>query len=138
MSADPRLRRRALLQAALGLGALAPLAGLSLAGQAAPGGPRLVLMLLRGGLDGLAAVPALGDPTFAEARGALGRYAQPPLPLDNLFSLHPTLAGLHARWGAGELLVLHATGLGYRDRSHFDAQQVLESGGERLFALDTG
>ena len=138
MSADPRLHRRALLRAALGFGALAPLAGLSLAGQATPGGPRLVLMLLRGGLDGLAAVPALGDPAFADARGALARYAQPPLPLDGLFSLHPALAGLHARWRAGELLVLHAAGLGYRDRSHFDAQQVLESGGERPFALDTG
>jgi len=138
MTSDHPLRRRTLLRAALGLGALAPLGGLSLAGQAAPGGPRLVLMLLRGGLDGLGAVPALGDPAFAEARGALGRYAQPPLPLDNLFALHPALAGLHTRWGAGELLVLHATGLGYRDRSHFDAQQVLESGGERPFALNTG
>jgi uncharacterized protein (DUF1501 family) len=132
------MQRRALLRGALGLGALAPLAGLSLAGSATPGSPRLVLMVLRGGLDGLAAVPAVGDPAFADARGALGRFNQPVLPLDGLLALNPALAGLHARWAAKELVVVHATGLPYRERSHFDAQQVLESGGERPFALDTG
>ena len=135
--------RRSLLQAgaAAGLGLLAPLAGLQLvnaAGAAVPGGPRLVLVILRGGLDGLAAVPAIGDPAFADARGALGRFASPALPLDGLLALHPALPGLHRLYGQGELLVLHATGLPYRERSHFDAQQVLESGVERPFALDTG
>ena len=124
--------------AASGLGALVPLAGLSLAGAATPGGPRLVLMILRGGMDGLSAVPAPGDPAFADARSALGRFASPALPLDGLFALHPALPGLHAMYGQGELVVLHATGLPYRERSHFDAQQVLESGGERPFSLDTG
>ena len=122
--------------AAAGLGA--PLAGLSLAGAARPGGPRLVLVLLRGGLDGLSLVPALGDPAFADARGALGRFATPALALDGLLALHPALGGLHKLYGQQELLVVHATGLPYRDRSHFDAQQVLESGGQRPFALDTG
>jgi uncharacterized protein (DUF1501 family) len=134
--------RRRLLRVALGVGAglvaQAPLAGLSLAGSARPGGPRLVLMILRGGLDGLAAVPAPGDPAFADARGVLGRFAQPLLPLDGLLALHPALPGLQARWAAGELVVVHATGLPYRERSHFDAQQLLESGGDRPFALDTG
>ena len=132
--------RRAWLRSAAagGMAALAPWAGLSLAGTATPGGPRLVLMILRGGLDGLTAVPAVADPAFAEARGALGRFASPALPLDNLFALHPALPGLHALYGQGELLVLHAAGLPYRERSHFDGQQVLESGGERPFALSTG
>ena len=124
--------------AASGLGLAAPLAGLSLAGAAKPGGPRLVLVLLRGGLDGLSLVPALGDPAFADARGALGRFASPALPLDPLMALHPALAGLHRLYTQQELLVVHATGLPYRDRSHFDAQQVLESGGAKPFALDTG
>ena len=124
--------------AATGLGVAAPLAGLSLAGAARPGGPRLVLVLLRGGLDGLSLVPALGDPAFADARGALGRFASPALPLDKLMALHPALPGLHRLYTQQELLVVHATGLPYRDRSHFDAQQVLESGGARPFALDTG
>jgi uncharacterized protein (DUF1501 family) len=139
-NAGPTPRRRSLLRgaAALGLGALAPLAGLSLAGAARPGGPRLVLVILRGGMDGLSAVPAPGDPAFADARGALGRFAQPSLPLDTLLALHPALSGLHGMYQAQELLVVHATGLPYRERSHFDAQQVLESGGERPFALDTG
>ena len=124
--------------AASGLGLAAPLAGLSLAGAAKPGGPRLVLVLLRGGLDGLSLVPALGDPAFADARGALGRFASPALPLDKLMHLHPALGGLHGLYNQQELLVVHATGLPYRDRSHFDAQQVLESGGSKPFALDTG
>ena len=104
----PRIARRAWLRAtaAAGLGALAPWAGLSLAGAATPGGPRLVLMILRGGMDGLSAVPALGDPAFADARGALGRFASPALPLDSLFALHPALPGLHTMYGQGELAVL--------------------------------
>jgi len=136
----PHLDRRQWLRgaSAIGLGAVAPLAGLSLAGAAQAGGPRLVLVILRGGLDGLTAVPAIGDPAFADARGALGRFAQPALPLDSLLALHPALAGLHSMYQAKELLVVHATGLPYRDRSHFDAQQVLESGGERPFAQGTG
>ena len=124
--------------AAASLGVAAPLAGLSLAGAAKPGGPRLVLVLLRGGLDGLSLVPAVGDPAFADARGALGRFAAPPLPLDRLMALYPALGGLHSLYTQQELLVVHATGLPYRDRSHFDAQQVLESGGAKPFALDTG
>jgi uncharacterized protein (DUF1501 family) len=138
---SPRgLRRRSLLQAsaAAGLGVAAPWAGLGLAGAATAGGPRLVLVILRGGMDGLSAVPAPGDPAFAEARGALGRFSSPALALDSLFALHPALPGLHAMFGRGELAVLHATGLPYRERSHFDAQQVLESGAELPFALDTG
>lgn len=136
----PHLHRRQWLRgaSAIGLGALAPLAGLSLAGAAQADGPRLVLVILRGGLDGLTAVPAMGDPAFAGARGALGHFAQPALPLDSLLALHPALAGLHTMYRAKELLVVHATGLPDQERSHFDAQQVLESGGERPFALDTG
>ena len=136
----PHAGRRRWLRgvAAAGLGLAGPLAGLSLAGAATPGGARLVLVLLRGGLDGLSAVPAVGDPAFADARGALGRFASPVLALDGMMALHPALPGLHRLYAQQELLVVHATGLPYRDRSHFDAQQVLESGGERPFSLDTG
>ena len=131
-------RRHFLRRAAQGA-LLGPLAArLSLAGAASPGAPRLALLILRGGMDGLAAVPAVGDPSFATARGALGQFDQPALPLTSLFALHPALVQLHAMYGRGELAVLHATGLPYRDRSHFDAQQVLESGGTRPFELTTG
>jgi uncharacterized protein (DUF1501 family) len=124
----PWLSRRALLQGAAALGLLP--SGLSLA--AAPGDARLVLVLLRGGLDGLAAVPPHGDPWYRRARGELALPA-PGSPegivdLDGRFGLHPALAPLHARWQRRELLVVHATALPYRARSHFDAQDLLENG----------
>jgi uncharacterized protein (DUF1501 family) len=103
--------------------------------------PRFVLVLLRGGLDGLSAVPVPGDPAFAEARGPLANFDAfdaPPRPLDGPFALHPLLPQLHALHGKGELLVVHATGLPYRERSHFDAQNVLEHGGTRPHELASG
>lgn len=127
------LRRRHLLQAL----ALAP--ALSFAGTAAgPSSNRLVLVILRGGLDGLSAAPVLGDPDFAGVRGALAQFGDPPLSLTGPYALHPALAQLHAMYGRGEACVVHATGLPYRERSHFDAQQVLESGGTRPHELSTG
>lgn len=103
--------------------------------------PRLVVVMLRGALDGLSAVPAVGDPAWAALRGQ--EPAAPdggaPRPLDgSLFALHPALQQLHGWWGERQLLVLHAVASPYRERSHFDAQQLLESGGERPFALQTG
>lgn len=133
---DPNRRR--LLGAALSASALSPLATLSFAAGAPPGDARFVFVILRGGLDGLSAVPAIGDPDFAAARGPLGQFEQAPLTLDKTFALHPHLAQLHAMYGRGELVVVHAVGLPYRDRSHFDAQQVLESGGVRPYELGTG
>ena len=134
-SPDP-LRRR--LLGALGAGTFAPWATLSLAAAGSPGTNRFVFVILRGGLDGLACVPAVGDPEFAPARGPLAQFASAPLPLDSTFALHPNLAQLHAMYGRGELAVVHAVGLPYRDRSHFDAQQVLESGGVRPYEISSG
>jgi len=133
----PGYRRRRLL-GALGAGTLAPWATLSLAATGAATPNRFVFVILRGGLDGLACVPAPGDPDFAPARGPLAQFASAPLPLDPTFALHPNLAQLHAMYGRGELAVVHAVGLPYRDRSHFDAQQVLESGGARPYEISSG
>ena len=132
---DPR--RRALT---LGLTAAvaAPWAGLSLASTGRSDGRRFILVVLRGGMDGLGAVPALGDPDFANARGALADFGTAALPLDATFALHPALPQLHQLWARQELSVIHATGLSYRERSHFDGQQVLESGGTRPYELGTG
>jgi uncharacterized protein (DUF1501 family) len=128
--------RRRWLSAAL----CAPWAALSVgrAGATTSSAGRLVLVILRGGLDGLGAVPAIGDPDFGAARGALAQFGAPPLPLDATFALHPRLTHLHALYTGGELVVAHAVGLAYRERSHFDAQQVLESGGEKPYQLGTG
>jgi len=137
--------RRHLLNVALcaagaaGAATFTPWPRLAVAAPAAgPGGPRLVFIILRGGLDGLTSVPAVGDPAFAEARGVLGQFTAPVLPLQGPFALNPLLPELHAMYGRGELAVLHAVGLPYRERSHFDAQQVLESGGTRPHELATG
>lgn len=133
--------RRSFVHALLGGAVLAPWASLAVAAGGAARGNRLVFVLLRGGLDGLTAVPAVRDPDFADARGALGHFeafGAAPLPLDGPFALHPLLPQLHAMYGHGELAVLHAVGLPYRERSHFDAQQVLESGGTRPYELATG
>ena len=130
--------RREFIGALLSGAALAPWSQLSLAGQARAHDARLALIVLRGGLDGLTAVPLPRDESFNAARGPLAQFAAAPLPLEGSFALHPALAEMHALYGRGELLVVHATGLPYRERSHFDAQQLLESGGARPHELGTG
>jgi uncharacterized protein (DUF1501 family) len=131
--------RRDLLLTALGVPCAASLSWASTA--QALGERRFVFILLRGGLDGLTAVPAIGDPAFASARGslALGAHGDgAALPLDGFFALHPLLPHLHMMYTQRELLVVHAVATPYRERSHFDAQNLLESGGTTPFALNTG
>jgi uncharacterized protein (DUF1501 family) len=130
-------QRRLLIKTLLGSAAASPLATLSFAASS-KNEKRFVMVILRGGMDGLYAVPAVGDPDFAAARGALSQYAEPVLPLNGTFALHPNLPQLHSLFQRGEMGVVHAVGLGYRDRSHFDAQQVLESGSSRPYELNTG
>lgn len=135
--------RRHLLQALCATsaaGLLSPWGSLALAASPsnAAHSNRLVFVILRGGMDGLTAVPAVGDPSFADARGALGVFASEPLKLDNTFALNPLLPQLHGMYSQGDMAVLHGVGLPYRERSHFDAQQVLESGGQRPYELSTG
>lgn len=96
------------------------------------GGARLVVVILRGALDGLAAVPPHADPHYAELHRELAisapGAADGALELDGTFGLHPSFAFLHERYLAGELLVFQAVASPYRDRSHFDGQNVLENG----------
>jgi len=122
-------RRRFLL----GTGALAASAALPNVMFAHTGGSaRLVVVILRGALDGLAAVPPCADPNYAglhrELAIAAPGVADGALALDNTFGLHPSFAFLHDRYVAGELVVFHAVASPYRDRSHFDGQNVLENG----------
>ena len=131
-------RRRQMMGAALGAGALGVMSTLSFAAGGNGSAKRFVFVVLRGGMDGLSAVPAIGDPEFAAARGPLAQFGSAPLALDATFALHPNLAQLHSMYTSGELAVVHAAGLPYRERSHFDAQQVLESGGMRPYELTTG
>jgi uncharacterized protein (DUF1501 family) len=96
------------------------------------GSARLVVVILRGALDGLAAVPPYGDPDYLglhrELAIAAPGVADGALLLDGTFGLHPSLAFLHERYLAGELAVFNAVASPYRDRSHFDGQNVLENG----------
>lgn len=156
--------RRAGLRALLGTAALvsvlpARLAFAALANGKSDSEQRLVVILLRGALDGLAAVPAVGDPAWADLRGTAEAAARSQaltaatsvgntagiaaaqaslLPLDSTFALHPALSSLHQWYQQKELIVIHAVASPYRERSHFDAQQLLESGGDRPFAQTTG
>ncbi|NWG72451.1 MAG: DUF1501 domain-containing protein [Parvularculaceae bacterium] len=117
-------------------------AGAGAALSAVAGERKFVLVILRGALDGLAAVPAYGDPRYAALRGRLA--LAPPgsaggvLFLDRTFGLHPKLSFLHEEWKNGALAILHAAASPYRERSHFDGQDVLESGAAAVFALNDG
>ena len=129
---------------ALGLiGAGATLAGLPrIAFAAAETDKRFVVVMLRCAMDGLSAVPAYGDPSFDAARNGLA-LATPgqsggSLKLDAMFALHPNLGGMKALYDADELIVVHACATPYRDRSHFDGQNLLEAGSEQPYGLDTG
>lgn len=117
--------RRAFLQSAALAGVTAMLPRFTLAD--ADTDARLVLVILRGALDGLAAVPAYGDSSYAKQRGALAITSLDSR-LDGMFALNPALVHLHERYRAKELIVFHAAASPYRERSHFDGQDLLENG----------
>src|SRR5918996_6477630 len=103
--------------------------------------PRFLTIVLRGALDGLAAVAPVGDPDWVKVRGdrALKLDGKPPaLPLDEFFALNPAMANLHRLYKAGQATVVHAAARPYRERSHFDGQDVLESGLDRPGAVHSG
>lgn len=92
------------------------------------GDHRLVVIILRGAMDGLDAVAPLADPLLAKYRPTLVENSE-AIDLDGYFSLHPYLAGLMPLWKKGELGFAHAVSTPYRDkRSHFDGQDLLEAG----------
>jgi uncharacterized protein (DUF1501 family) len=92
---------------------------------------RFVLVILRGALDGLAAVPAYGEGSYASKRGSLA-ITSPSQKLDGMFALHPSMTNLYQRYRENELIVFHAVASPYRERSHFDGQDLLESGTAEL------
>ncbi len=98
---------------------------------------RLVVVNLRGALDGIATVIPYGDPAYADLRGpiALAPGApEGPLDLGGFYGLNPALPNLHGMYVAGELLPIHAVAGPYRERSHFVAQDYLESGANQRLA----
>jgi uncharacterized protein (DUF1501 family) len=135
-------RREFLTAGALAAGGALLGPQVTFAGMARGAKPRFVFIILRGALDGLEAVPAFGDPGYAGLRGelAIGRPGTSggALPLDGIFGLHPALSRMHQSFTARELIVFHAVASPYRSRSHFDGQNVLETGYPQPHAVETG
>jgi uncharacterized protein (DUF1501 family) len=92
---------------------------------------RLVVLILRGALDGLSTVAPFGDPDYARLHGDLALSLggpSPGLPLDGFFVLNPAMPNFARLYRDSQALIIHAVATPYRDRSHFDGQDVLESG----------
>ena len=121
--------RRALL---LGGASFAAWAYLPKFARAADGrDPRLIVVILRGALDGLATVAPVGDPDYAGLHGSIALTPDGPhaaLMLDSFFALHPSMPEFARMYKEKHAAVVHAVATSYRDRSHFDGQDVLESG----------
>ena len=103
--------------------------------------PRMLVIVLRGALDGLGAVAPVGDPDWIGLRGDRALVLDgrtPALPLDSFFALNPAMPNLHRMFKAGHATIVHATATPYRERSHFDGQDVLEGGYAKPGAIDTG
>jgi uncharacterized protein (DUF1501 family) len=126
-------RRQLLMRGALGAGVLS-LPGMVFA--AADTERRFVFIIQRGAADGLNIVMPTGDPGFAAARGALA--VEGGAKLDGMFTLHPAMAETAKIFAAKQALFAHAVASPYRDRSHFDAQNVLETGGANAYQLKDG
>lgn len=134
------LTRRDILRAA-GLGTVAT-ALPAVAFAKARTDKRFVLVVLRGAADGLAIAAPYGDPGYRKVRGELA-LPEPGnkdglLKLDDMFGLHPSLAGVYDEYEKGRALVAQAVASPYRERSHFDGQDVLENGGSEAGLLRDG
>lgn len=130
--------RRELL---LGSGMLFAWASVPRAARAEGRDPRLLVIVLRGALDGLGVVAPVGDPGWGKLRGDKGlalEGATPALALDGFYALNPAMPNFHRLYQAGHATIVHAVATPYRERSHFDGQDVLESGLPKPGATDTG
>jgi len=99
---------------------------------------RFVFIIQRGAADGLAIVAPTGDPAFHGVRGDFIPDLQTGAKLDGMFTLHPTLAETAKLCAAKQALFVHAVASPYRDRSHFDGQNVLETGGSAAYRVKDG
>lgn len=99
---------------------------------------RFVFIIQRGAADGLNTLIPYAEPAYARLRGALAVDVTDASRLDGSFALHPSLAKLREFYGAGEATLFHAVASPYRDRSHFDGQNVLETGGGAPYQVKDG
>jgi uncharacterized protein (DUF1501 family) len=99
---------------------------------------RFVFIIQRGAADGLGTLAPVGDPAFVAQRGELAMDFIGAAKLDAMFALHPALANVGRLYGEKQALFVHAVASPYRDRSHFDGQNVLETGGASAYQLKDG
>ena len=140
----PDLSRRHALMGALGLGITVQFVGgrAFADSQGAQAGKKLVVIICRGGMDGLSVAPPVGDPQYHALRGAIAipGFGEPggALKLDSTFGLHPMLASVHKLALSGQARIAPAVASPDRARSHFEAQDVLESGGAVVYGTSSG
>jgi uncharacterized protein (DUF1501 family) len=130
--------RRGLLATAAGFGlSLQLMAVPALAADGALNRRKLIVVICRGGMDGLSVAPPIGDGEYRGLRGSLA-LNDSALPLDGTFALHPQLAAVHAMAKAGEARIVPAVATPDRARSHFEAQDVLETGAAGVYSTTSG
>lgn len=120
------------------LGALGLSFAPRMAFAAAPTDRRFVFIIQRGAADGLHTLAPVGDPGYAAVRGPLAEDFAAAPKIGGMFALHPAMANTAALYRGGEALFAHAVASPYRDRSHFDGQNVLETGGRDAYAIKDG
>ncbi len=136
MPASPLARRQFLSFAALGAGAILVSPRMALASVETE--HRFVFVIQRGAADGLNIVVPYADPAYAMLRGALAIDPTKATRLDGHFALHPALVETAKMYGQRQAMFVHAVASPYRDRSHFDGQNVLETGGVQPYQRKDG
>jgi len=138
---DIILSRRKLLMGAgcLAAGtALSAFTGIRVSFADAPVDQRFIFIILRGAMDGLNAIPPYGDRSYVEARNGIALPNTAYTPLDNFFGAHNSFAAFTGMFKSGEAAAIQAVSTPYRERSHFDAQNVLECGATQPHGLNDG
>ena len=97
---------------------------------------RLLVVLLRGGMDGLASIPPLGDKNLSKIRKDI--LVNGANDLDGFFGINPSLRFLGSEYHKGRAAFVHATSFPYTGRSHFDGQNIMETGFEQAYAVTSG
>jgi uncharacterized protein (DUF1501 family) len=134
---SPNPSRRGLLATAAGFGlSLQLLAVPAMAADSALNKKKVIVVICRGGMDGLSVAPPIGDSEYRGLRGGL--TVADALPVDGTFALHPQLTAVHALAKAGEARIVPAVATPDRARSHFEAQDVLETGAPGVYSTTSG
>ncbi len=133
------MSRRSLIASAIASGMGATFLGVAGGAAAADfAKKKLVVIIQRGACDGLSLAPPIGDPDYQALRGAIAIPADKALKIDATFSLHPKLAATYALMQNNQARIAPAVAIPQRIRSHFEAQDLLETGGAQLYSSTTG